>query len=504
MSDKLIPINLPPGVYRNGTRYQAKGRWYDSHLVRWYEGAVRPIGGWGNVRTSAGVVVDLTGYPRGTLAWTRSDGAAWIGMGTTGVGTTKLAVLSAGTLTDVTPAGMTDGAVDGAYTSGVGRYGKGPYGYGLFGSGSTAQKLTDADTWSLDSFGDTFVSVLTSDGRVFEQSGSAQATVIAGAPTGALAVVVTPERFLFVLGKSGTDGIRTVTWPSQEGTTVWAPLATNSAGDFPLTTSGRLVAGRRTSRETLLWTSVDVHAATYIGGTLIYAFEQRGDACGLISPNAVATVGPKAYWMSDKKFFVYDGAVRELHSEVSDFVFSSFNTSQRAKVFAIALTEFSEIMWLYPSNSGNGENDRYVAYNYEYNFWMIGALARSSGVSSGAIPYPLMLGSDGILYEHEIGTDRDTEVPYIESGPIEIGDGDQFMDAQRLIPDEQTLGDATATFYVSNFPTDTEVTYGPYSLAAPTDVRFQARQARVKLTQNVETDWRVGVFRLGVVPGDRR
>lgn len=511
MADKFLPIQLPPGVFRNGTKYQAKGRWYDSHLVRWYDGAIRPVGGWGAVRTSAGVAIQLTGFPRTALAWRRNDGSAWIGVGTTGT-TSKLYVLSSGVLTDVTPAGLVNGAADGAYTTGAGRYGKGPYGFGLYGQGSTAQTLTDADTWALDNFGDLLIANLTADGKIYSQTGTSQATVLANAPVKNRAVVVTPERFVFALGGedlstpgAGADA-RLVQWPDQESLTLWTPATTNQAGNFPLTTHGSIVAGRRTTRETLIWTDVDVHAATYVGGDLVYAFEQRAEACGLYGPNAVATVGQRAYWMSENKFFQYDGAVREIACEVSDFVFPDINRSQRAKVFAIAFPEFSEVMWLYPSAAnGSAEPTRYVAYNYQYGFWMVGALQRSAGAPAGATRYPIMLDSAGILYEHEVGDTRTgAAVPYLESGPVELGDGDQFMDAQRLIPDENTLGDVQAIFYAANFPTDTEATYGPYSLATPTDVRFSARQVRIRLQQNVERSWRVGVFRLGVIPAERR
>lgn len=503
MADKFIPINLPPGVFRNGTKYQAKGRWYDSHLVRWYDGAIRPIGGWGVVRTSAGVIVQLTGTPRGSIAWKRSDGASWIAAGTTG-SPSKLYVLSSGVLTDVTPAGLVNGTVDGSYTTGAGRYGKGPYGFGLFGRGSTAQTLTDATVWSLDNFGETLVAVLSSDGKMYSQSGVAQATQIAGSPTGVRALVVTPERFLFALGITGDP--RMVTWPAQETLVTWTPSGANTAGDFPLTSSGSIVAGRRTTRETLIWTDTDVWAATFVGAPLVYAFEQRGDACGLYGPNAMATVGPRAYWMGENKFFVYDGAVRELPSDVSDFVFPSLNRSQRAKVFTVTIPEFSEIVWFYPSVTQSGlENNRYVAYNYQYGFWMIGALARSSGISPGATRYPVMFAADGTMYEHEIGDTRGTEVPYLESGPIEIADGDQFLDVQRVIPDEKTLGDVSATFYVTNFPTQAETVAGPYTLAEPTDARFTARQVRIRLSEaRLGASWRVGIFRLGAVPGERR
>lgn len=51
MADQLIPIEMPPGVSRNGTQYQTQGRWYDSNLVRWVDGALRPVGGWAHFTT---------------------------------------------------------------------------------------------------------------------------------------------------------------------------------------------------------------------------------------------------------------------------------------------------------------------------------------------------------------------------------------------------------------------------------------------------------------------
>jgi hypothetical protein len=47
-----IPLQIPPGVYKNGTEYQSKGRWNGSNLVRWYEGTIRPGGGWRKRATS--------------------------------------------------------------------------------------------------------------------------------------------------------------------------------------------------------------------------------------------------------------------------------------------------------------------------------------------------------------------------------------------------------------------------------------------------------------------
>src|SRR5258706_4720778 len=53
----LFPLSFPPGMYRNGTELQSKSRWYDANLIRFYEGTIRPIGGW-RKKTRAGSLTD--------------------------------------------------------------------------------------------------------------------------------------------------------------------------------------------------------------------------------------------------------------------------------------------------------------------------------------------------------------------------------------------------------------------------------------------------------------
>ena len=40
------PIQLPPGVSRAGSEAEMAGRWYETQLVRWVEGVMRPVNGW--------------------------------------------------------------------------------------------------------------------------------------------------------------------------------------------------------------------------------------------------------------------------------------------------------------------------------------------------------------------------------------------------------------------------------------------------------------------------
>ena len=72
----LIPLSFPPGVYRAGTEYQSKGRFYDANLVRWFEGNLRPVGGWRSKSAST-----VTGKGRAILTWLTNLSVSWIAIG---------------------------------------------------------------------------------------------------------------------------------------------------------------------------------------------------------------------------------------------------------------------------------------------------------------------------------------------------------------------------------------------------------------------------------------
>jgi len=532
MADTLVPVALPPGVFRNGTQYQAKGRWNKSHLVRFYSGSIEPIGGWRTAQSDTGSDIPaLTGVPRGALSWRGLNGDQYVAIGTT----QKLYVIVDGTRYDITPVGFTAGAAD--TTSSTGAYGAGLYGGGAYGAGAVTSAMHDADVWTLDSFGDYLLATSPSDSKLYIWLGvpanpaiPVDMSAATGAPTGLDAVAVTPERFIFALG---TANQRRVTWPDQAGYATWGPLVTNSAGSWDLATDGRIMAGQRTKNETLIWTDVDVHAARYVGGVGLYRFDQVGDKCGLISRRAKVVVDTMAFWMGKDNFFMYDGYTHSLPSEVHDYVFGDFNFVQAAKVWALSVAQFGEVWWFYPS-AHSLECDRYVVFNYREGHWTTGQLPRSAGIDAGVTQYPIMLDTAGRVYEHEIQQERaasafgeagnplltedgfallaedgveltmEQTAPFLESGPIEVGEGDRLISIQRLVPDEKTLGDVSATVFSSLFPTATEVKHGPYSLENPTPVRITARQIRLRYEEARPTDWRVGVTRLGIRPSSRR
>jgi hypothetical protein len=488
-----IPLQIPPGVYKNGTEYQSKGRWNNSNLVRWFEGTVRPGGGWRKRSEN-----QLSGKARGLLTWRDNNNNRRIGIGTH---TNLYTMNEGGSLVDITPTGFTSGDADAILKIG--------YGYGSYGTSAYGVARPDlgtyvpATTWSMDTWGEYLVACSSKDGKLLEWqlNTGADAAVITNAPTSCTGLIVTQERFLFALGASGNP--RKIAWCDQEDNTTWTPAATNQAGDFELTTIGSLMCAKRIRGATILFTDVDVHTATYIGPPFIYSFDRIGSGCGVISKQAVAATDNTCIWMSSSGFWTYDGFIKPLVSDVSDYVFNNINVSQSSKVYCVHNSSFGEIWWFYPS-SGSTEVDSYVSYNYRENHWAIGTLARTCGTDRGIFSNPLMVSSDGYIYEHEVGFNYDSNTIFAESGPIELGVGDRTMNITGLIPDEKTLGDVQVKFSTKFYPDATEYNYGPYSMANPTSIRLTGRQISARIEGVNLSDWRVGVIRFDGKPGSFR
>ncbi|HKQ43834.1 MAG TPA: hypothetical protein VJS47_00415 [Rhizomicrobium sp.] len=489
-----LPLALPPGVYRDGTQYQSKGRYADAWLTRWYGSALGPINGWRRKGTGT-----LTGAARAALAWKANDAKTWLGIGTH----SKLFVSDrAGALSDITPVGFTAGRADAIAAGG---YGTSTYGTSTYGTPRPDTSLVlDATQWTLDSWGEYLLGVSPDDRKLYQWqlNTSVKAAPVTNAPA-CSAVVTTAERFVFALA---TADPRTVDWCDQENNTVWAPSSTNQAGSFPLQTAGRLMCGCRVRGLTLLFTDLDVHAAQYIGGTLVYGFDRVGDGCGVISRQGVASFGTgEAAWLSPTlNFWLWNGGnVAPLQCDVLDYIRQDINLLQISKTVAIVNAANFEIEWRYCSNSSS-EIDRCVVWQYKDNYWNIGRVARTCGVDKGVFQYPILIASDGKLYDHELGWAYDGVPPYLTSGPIELGNGDSIMHVLGLYPDDATVGDVTASFTVRRNPDDVGTAFGPYSLTSKTDLRFSGGQVQMTITGAAMTNWRVGIPKLEIMQGEAR
>ena len=65
----LVPIPVPPGVIKPATPLQAKGRYWDSNLIRWQSNNLLPVGGWQRINSTP-----LDSQIRTIFSWAMNDG----------------------------------------------------------------------------------------------------------------------------------------------------------------------------------------------------------------------------------------------------------------------------------------------------------------------------------------------------------------------------------------------------------------------------------------------
>ncbi len=492
----LLPLDLPPGIVRAGTEYASNGRWYDGNLTRWYQnGVIGPVGGWTAISTSA-----VTGSARSAIAWRADDNTRWVAIGTH----SKLyAMNSSGVLFDITPVGFVSGRA-----SAVVQLGYGTRLYGAFAYGTPrpdSGNYTDATVWDLDTFGQYLVGCSPDDGKIYQWtlSTATPAAALSGAPTSCTGVVVTPQGFIVALGAGANQ--RKLQWADQRSGTDWSPSATNQAGDFELA-AGRIKCGRVVGDQTLILTDLNAHVMDYAGLPYVYSVRKVGDGCGAVSKRCLASTGQFGMWWGTGGFWLYDGAVRPIPCDVWDYLQANLFLAQRSKISSWHNAQFGEIWFEWPN--GASENNAYVFWDYRKNVWGLSTSARSRfcGTEPGVYPNPLLMGSDGYMYQSEYGVSFGGDTAYMRSGPVELGNGDRVMEALGIVQDEATSGDANVSFRTRPYPNGSETTVAAASFDSSgyTDLRFSARQVEMVITGVAAASWRFGKPRLDLVAAGER
>ena len=214
---------------------------------------------------------------------------------------------------------------------------------------------------------------------------------------------------------------------------LWTASNETSAGTLRIGSGSTFVQALKTKREILVWTDRSLHSVRYIGPDLYYGIAEISSNVTIMRPNAAVATVDFVFCMGNDNVYVYAGCTQQLPCSVKDKIFNDFNRSQQDKVFAGVNSEFGEVIWFYPSdgnslaNEGTGDIDKYVIYNYKQKIWYYGSLARTAWIDRGVRSFPIAAGSS-YLYDHENGYDDDGSAmtSFIESAPMDIGDGSKF------------------------------------------------------------------------------
>ena len=419
-----------------------------------------------------------------------------------------------------------------AYVAGSG-WGASAWGASTWGSASPLSALGQLRLYSQDSFGEDLIFNVRAGGIYYwdESSGASTRAValedLAGAsnaPTVALQIMVSDtDRHVIAfgcnpIGSSAIDPLF-VRFSDQENAADWTPTATNTAGGVRINSGSIIVGALQTRQEILIWTDASLHSMRFVGSPFVFQFDRITSDASMISPNAAVDVGGVVYFMDRGNFFLYNGAVQVVPCTVKDYVFSNLNQGQAYKVFAAENRRFSEVTWFYPVGQDNTEITNYVTYNYAENVWSIGTLGRGAWISSGTRDFPIASsvidGGDNYLYEHEVGFDDDGQpmTAYIESGGIELADGEQFAFMKRIIPDFEFSGsEASASVDVvikgADFPLQDKSTLST-SAVTPSSTQLYVRNRSREVVVRLESDgsgygWRSGDLRFDLRTDGKR
>ena len=360
---------------------------------------------------------------------------------------------------------------------GAGTWGRDGWGEAASGGLTTVNEIR---LWSHDNFGEDLI-INPRDSAIYywdKSSGLATRAVEIGTLGGASqtpviakqVLVSDQDRHVLAFGcnpqGSSTQDPLLIRFSDQESLTEWNATATTTAGDLRLGSGSTFVQAIETKREILVWTDTALHSLRFIGPPFTFGLQQLSSNITIMGPNAAVATEDFVFWMGIDNFYIYAGQTQQLPCPVKDKVFLDFNLNQTNKVYAGINSEFGEVIWLYPSdtnavaNGGNGQNDRYVIYNYNEKVWYYGSITRSAWLDRGTRSFPIAAGG-GYLYNHELGFDDDGVAmdSFIESAPIDIGDGDKFVYVRRIIPDLTFNGStnlsspqATFTLKTRDFP----------------------------------------------------
>ena len=433
---------------------------------------------------------------------------------------------------------------------------------------STTDKVAEPGLWSLDNLGDKLIALIVNGAcfewdSSLSNASATRATIITGAPTASRDMIVsTPDRHLVFFGTETTIGDTTtqdemfIRFSSQEDINTYTPTATNSAGTQRLAAGSRIMGAKLGRNAIYIWSDTALFTMRFVGTPLTFAFEQVGTNCGLIGKNAAVEVDGAAYWMSENGFFKYTGKLESMDCLVEDYVYDNLNTTSNHMIFAGVNNLFGEVIWFYPESNSN-VNTQSVTYSYldstlKRPIWFVNASSlfiRTTWQDSAVfgLPHATQYDADtdtsfdvtgntegvSYYYEHETGVNQvrlgvTTAIPAdITSGDFDItqkvvrgaatnlgdlrGDGENIMRVSRIIPDFiAQQGNTVVQLDLRNYPNNAAASssLGPFTITSSTekiDTRARARAVALTIKNTaVDTNWKLGTFRLDIHAGGRR
>lgn len=464
MSAKVIVLQIPPGIQRDGTKLAAP-IYTDGAWVRFQRGLPRKMGGY------KGIFLNASGISRG-MAMTSINGfnyvvsgynnnlEQWVTGTSDGIGSGPYPY----TLSDFTPSPDNLWQFDVAYDSTgnntnnlVAHPGQNltfitstvntPVLRGVFPGalGSLVMSKVGVFTAIGTTASNTTFTLAANNVRV----GAGQVITGTGIPSGTTVLSAT-GLVVTMSNAATTSGTITATFDNNisvsGGCVVLHPylfvygnnglIQNCSAGDFANwispdanannVASGKIlkglpIRGGATSPAGLFWASDSLIRVSFApsssGGVSYYwTYDLVSSQSSVLSSSGIIEYDGIFYWCGVDRFLSYNGTVQEIENKINqNYFFDNLNMSQRQKVWATKVPRYGEIWWFYPKGSATECTDA-IIYNIREKTWYDAGQAtgarRSAGVFSEIFPKPIWAGNEAntagkyTLWQHESGVDQ--------------------------------------------------------------------------------------------------
>jgi hypothetical protein len=402
---------------------------------------------------------------------------------------------------------------------GVGGFGVGGFGVGTApaASASLAVPISTTD-WTLDNWGEVLIACPVG-GAIYSwgpTNGQPVASVIESAPPVNDGVFVAmPQRQIVAWGttETGVQDPLLLRWCDVNNYNSWIESTTNQAGSYRIPKGSKIVGCIQGPQQGLVWTDLSIWAMQYVGPPYVYQFSEIGTGCGLIGRKAGGSKNGVVYWMGQSQFYMLFGeGVQAIPCSVWDVIFQDIDRDNLDKIRFAPNSRFNEVGWFYPTQSSGGEVSQYVKFNTLLNVWDFGDMVRTAWIDQSVLGPPIGAGmgsgSQELIYQHETSTDADGAAmnAYFETGYFAISEGELKIFVDQVWPDMKwgTYGgsqsaDLTMTFTVTDYPTATPYTFGPYAINSTKNFfspRFRGRLVSVTVgSDDTGSFWRLGAIR---------
>lgn len=292
-------------------------------------------------------------------------------------------------------------------------------------SGNTNDTATQvASTWSFANWGTYIIATNGQDSPQSYQIGTSTLFSDFAVDSEFTTAEIFLKHSAYLLAFNTDQGSNWVHWCDTDDITTWAPTASNAAGNLIIRDlESEIRAAVPIGDRIAVYGKDSMHIISFIGAPNYFGWTPAVNGIGAVGKRAVVSVGRKNYGLSRHGFWVTDGvefqwidepAIRTWHQD-------RMNWSQASKVCSFHDEENTQVVWYYPTDTGEPEEG--VGYNYIKGVWTIFSHGRTTAIERQVFGYPITATSSGDLFYENFGDDADGSAmtAYLESKAVDGG-----------------------------------------------------------------------------------